>query len=81
MGLTNLLIKERDVREKEIEILLEKTLEAWPMGSFEGREYLDQAIEIKEKIEKEKGQIYFEKYPKVILKIDETIEKLMEYES
>jgi len=81
MGLTNLLIKKRDVREKEIEILLKKTLEAWPMGSFDGREYLDQAIEIKEKIEKEKGQIYFEKYPKILNKIDAVIKELIEYES
>ena len=81
MGLTNLLIKKRDVREKEIEILLKKTLEAWPMGSFDGRVYLHQATKLKRDIEKEKGQIYFEKYPKILNKIDAVIKELIEYES
>ena len=81
MGLTNLLIKKRDVREKEIQILLKKALEAWPMGSFDGRVYLHQATKLKRDIEKEKGQIYFEKYPKILNKIDAVIKELIEYES
>ncbi len=51
------------------------------MGSFDGKVYLRQATKLKRDIEREKGQIYFEKYPKILNKIDETIEKLMEYES
>ena len=61
--------------------MLKKALEAWPMGSFDGKVYLRQATKLKRDIEREKGQIYFEKYPKILNKIDETIEKLMEYES
>jgi len=81
MVLTKIFVKKRDPREKEIKSLLEKSIEEWPMGSFEGREYLDQAIEIKEDIEREKGQIYFEKYPEIPLKIDAVIKELIEYES
>ena len=81
MVLTKIFVKERDPREKEIESLLKKSIEEWPIRSLEGQDYLNEAIKIKKDIEREKGQIYFEKYPEIIFEIDETIKRLTEYES
>jgi len=81
MDLTKIFVKERDPREKEIKNLLRKTLEEWPEKSLNGKEYLKEAIDKKEDIEREKGQIYFEKYPEIPHQIDAVINKLVEYES
>jgi len=80
MSLTKVFVGERDKREKEIENLLEKTLEKWPENGLTGRGYLDQAIAKKEEIEKEKGKIYFKKYPEISQKIDAVVVKLFKDE-
>ena len=81
MDLTKIFVKERDPREKEIESLLKKSIEEWPIKSLECKEYLKQAIKIRENIERNKGRIYFEKYPEIPQKINSIIDKLWEYES
>ena len=80
MSLKKVLVGKRDPREKEIENLLKKTLEKWPENGLKGRGYLDQAIAKKEEIEKERGKIYFEKYPEISKKIDNVVVKLFEDE-
>ena len=55
-------------------------MEEWPKNVFTGREYLRKAITIKEKIFKEKGKIYFIKYPEIETKINSIIYKILIYE-
>jgi len=71
----------RDKREEEIKSLLQKASEESHSNNIERINYLNQAKIIKEKIEREKGQIYFKKYPEIPKMINETTNKLIEYES
>lgn len=76
-GLAELIIRKRDYREKEIKTLLEKAMEEWPKNVFTGREYLRKAISLKEVIFKEKGEIYFIKYPEIPNMINSLIKKFI----
>ena len=81
MDLTKIFVTKRDPREKEIEVLLEKVLEEWPKNGLVGKKYLKQAVDKKKNIERDKGQIYFEKYPEIPKRINSVIDELTEYES
>ncbi len=65
-GLINLIVGKRDPREEEIKILLAR----------DGKDYLKEAIKIKESISRDRGTIYFEKYPEISNQIDEVSEEL-----
>ena len=81
MGLIEVLVGKRDKREEEINDLLEKVLKEWPKKNHKGKTYLTQATDKKAEIEKERGTIYFDKYPEIPNKIKAIINKLMGYES
>ena len=74
-------VGKRDKREKDIEDLLKKALKEWPNNSFEGKSYLDNAIKIKLDIKREKGKIYFDKYPEISIMLGEAVNKLFEYQT
>jgi len=71
-------VGKRDEREQEINNLLEKALAGESENGFKVREYVTQAISKKEEIEKERGTIYFEKYPEIPEKINKAINYLID---
>ena len=81
MVLTEILVGKRDEREEEIEDLLKQTLEEWENNSLNGKSYLNKAIKLKSDIEREKGKVYFEKYPEISKRVGKVINKLLEYET
>ena len=57
------------------------TLEEWENNSLNGKSYLNKAIKLKSDIEREKGKVYFEKYPEISKRVGKVINKLLEYET
>ena len=79
--LGDLMIGKRDSREKLIEALLGRSIEEQSKNYHLSKVYLKQAIRIENEIEKDRGRIYFIKYPEMKNNINFLTTKILKYEN